>query len=228
MKTDGIKTTASNWVFDENVAPKFDKHVASSVPDYEKTQDLACEFAMWFARDNGTVLDLGASTGTTILKMREQNPTKSIEYIGYDNSKAMIEQAKKKGVSIRFQDLATLNPPEFDYAVSLYTIQFLSLTARKQLLLSLREKMLDGGAVLVVEKVLASTAQFQDIQMQMYWEMKIRRGHDTNDVFNKARSLRSVMTPLSVEENEKLFAECSFKNVELVYRFGSFAGWLLL
>lgn len=37
---DRIISRQSNWVFDEHVAPEFDKHVRKSVPNYVHVQDL--------------------------------------------------------------------------------------------------------------------------------------------------------------------------------------------
>jgi tRNA (cmo5U34)-methyltransferase len=68
----GIDTTRSNWVFDEKVAQHFDEHVRKSVPDYDRIQDLAASFADWFVQDGGTVIDLGASTGETLLRIRSR------------------------------------------------------------------------------------------------------------------------------------------------------------
>ena len=45
---DRIISRQSNWVFDEHVAPEFDKHVRKSVPNYVHVQDLAETFSDWF------------------------------------------------------------------------------------------------------------------------------------------------------------------------------------
>ena len=45
---DKIISKQSNWVFDEHVAPEFDKHVRKSVPNYVHVQELAETFSDWF------------------------------------------------------------------------------------------------------------------------------------------------------------------------------------
>lgn len=62
----GITTEASNWVFDEHVAPHFDDHVRKSVPEYDRVQDLAAKFSDWFTHPDCTVLDFGAASGETL------------------------------------------------------------------------------------------------------------------------------------------------------------------
>ena len=58
-----IISRQSNWVFDEHVAPEFDKHVRKSVPNYVHVKDLAETFSDWFTYRNSTIVDFEASTG---------------------------------------------------------------------------------------------------------------------------------------------------------------------
>ncbi len=152
----GITSEASNWVFDEHVAPHFDEHVRKSVPEYDRVQELAATFSDWFTHNGSTVLDFGASTGETIRRIRDRH-SKSLDLIGFDNSQAMIEQAAKKGVDVRFQDLERLTKiPAFSYGVALYSLQFLRPQARQRLVYAIAEAIEPGGGFFVVEKVLGS------------------------------------------------------------------------
>ncbi len=225
----GIETSRSNWVFDEKVAPKFDDHVRKSVPDYDRIQDMAASFADWFVKDGGSVVDLGASTGETLLRIKNRNPNKEIDVIGYDNSRAMIQQAKAKGVDVHFCDLSMLTEMRgHDYGVSLYTLQFLRPGAKQTVLSVCYDSLKRGGGFFVVEKVLGSIPEFQDIAQQLYWEMKMENGLSPEEVLNKAAALRGNMFPATVAENEALFRRVGFVRHELVYRHLQFAGWLLM
>ena len=131
---DKIISRQSNWVFDEHVAPEFDKHVRKSVPNYNHVQELAETFSDWFTFPNSTVIDFGASTGETLRRIKRRH-SKMLKLIGYDNSQAMIEQAKHKGIDITFADLEKpFELPELSYGVALYTLQFLRPCARYELL----------------------------------------------------------------------------------------------
>lgn len=156
---DKIISRQSNWVFDEHVAPEFDKHVRKSVPNYVHVQDLAETFSDWFTYPNSTVIDFGASTGETLRRIKRRH-SKTLNLIGYDNSQAMINQAKTKGVDITFADLEKpFVLPDFSYAVSLYTLQFLRPDARNALLKRIYHCLENSGGMFVVEKVLGSTSQ---------------------------------------------------------------------
>lgn len=227
LKTDNkIISKQSNWVFDEHVAPEFDKHVRKSVPNYVHVQELAESFSDWFTYPNSTVIDFGASTGETLRRIKRRH-SKALNIIGYDNSQVMINQAKLKGIDITFADLEKpLDFPNISYAVSLYTLQFLRPDARNALLKRIYHCLENCGGMFVVEKVLGSTAQMQDILQQLYWEMKAKNGFTSEQIINKAKALRGCMYPKTVADNEAEFKSIGF-NSEIVFKESQFCGWLL-
>ena len=142
---------------------------------------------------------------------------------------AMIEQAAKKGVDVRFQDLERLTKiPAFSYGVALYALQFLRPQARQRLVYAIAEAIEPGGGFFVVEKVLGSYPTTQDIIQQLYWDMKIRNGLTPAQVLNKAHALRGCMFPKTIAENEAEFRAAGFSQVELVFKDLQFCGWLLI
>lgn len=223
---DKIISRQSNWVFDEHVAPEFDKHVRKSVPNYTHVQELAETFSDWFTYPSSTVIDFDASTGETLRRIKRRH-TKELTLIGYDNSQAMINQAKLKGIDITFADLEKpLDFPNISYAVSLYTLQFLRPYARNALLKRIYHCLENCGGMFVVEKVLGSTAQMQDILQQLYWEMKAKNGFSSEQIINKAKALRGCMYPKTISDNEAEFKSIGF-NSEIVFKESQFCGWLL-
>ena len=85
-----------------------------------------------------------------------------------------------------------------------------------------------GGGFFVVEKVLGSIPEFQDMTQSLYWDMKMENGLSPKEVLNKAAALSGQMFPMTVAENEALFRKVGFVRYELVYRHLQFAGWLLM
>ena len=230
LNTDNdITSSQSNWVFDEHVAPHFDEHVKKSVPNYIHVQELAETFSDWFTYPNCTVIDFGASTGESLrrIKYRHLKNGKSFNLIGYDNSEAMIKQAKLKDIDISFADLEKpLELPNFAYGLSLYTLQFLRPDARNALLKRIFNSLENCGGMFVVEKVLGSTSQMQDILQQLYWEMKAKNGFSSEQIINKAKALRGCMYPKTVADNEAEFRAIGFHS-EIVFKESQFCGWLL-
>ena len=83
---------AESWSFkSKNVAENFDQHVTQSVPLYNEIQRMVTEMSTYFIRDGDVVLDIGASTGTTIRSIDINNDRKHIQYIAIDESQEMVD-----------------------------------------------------------------------------------------------------------------------------------------
>jgi len=223
-----IESENSNWVFDEKVAPNFDKHVRESVPLYDYVQELAAKLSDWFVYDHATVVDLGAATGETMLKIRERHPRRSLKIKGYDNSLAMIEQAKVKGVEINYEDVSEVYYPKCAFAVSLFTLQFLRYSKRLKALRQLAKSLDDDGALFLVEKVFSPNPKMHDIFQSLYWDMKSEKGLGADEILNKANSLRGVMRPITVTENVEQLKKAGFKKIDVIFRRELFCGWLCM
>ena len=223
---DKINSRQSNWVFDEQVAQNFDEHIRKSVPSYVQVQTLAEKFSDWFTYPNCTVLDFGASTGETLRRIKYRH-SKPLNLIGYDNSAGMIAQAKLKKIDVTLANLETFTEfPSHSYGVSLYTLQFLHPAARHEFLRRVWRKLEKSGAMFVVEKVLGSTPQMQDILQQLYWETKATNGFTPEQILNKSKALRGCIYPKTIADNEAEFHEVGF-NYEIVFKESQFCGWLL-
>jgi len=222
-----IESENSNWVFDEKVAPNFDKHVRESVPLYDYIQELAGKLSDWFTYEGAGVVDLGAATGETMIEIRKRHANLNI--VGFDNSKAMIEQAKIKGEEINFADISeVIRFPKCAYAVSLFTLQFLRSEQRLRTLKRLAKSLDKDGALFLVEKVYSQNPKMHDIFQSLYWDMKSEKGFEPEEILNKSNSLRGVMRPITVSENVEQLKGAGFKNIDVIFRRELFCGWLCM
>ena len=122
------KPIEKQFEFDEEVASVFDDMLDRSVPFYKENLNLQIEILKNFLQDNDKVVDLGSSTGTFLIELAKKCD-KKLNLIGIDNSKAMIENARKKakafGVDILFLEKDFLN---YDFSgssaiIANYTVQ---------------------------------------------------------------------------------------------------------
>ena len=98
IKTDKkIKSHRSNWQFNKSVTESFDDHVRKSVPFYDVSHSIIEGLSDFFLKDKSVCYDLGCSTGTLLSKLRKRHSSKKISFVGYDQSKHMINKAKKGG-----------------------------------------------------------------------------------------------------------------------------------
>ena len=90
---DDGKPRGSDFTFDAEVAAVFDNMISRSVPFYAEQQRMIVEVVKRYWRPGTDIYDLGCATGTTLINLgRELDGPGRL--IGYDNSEAMLQQAR--------------------------------------------------------------------------------------------------------------------------------------
>src|SRR4029078_425634 len=92
MFADG-KPRGSDFTFDAEVAAVFDNMISRSVPFYAEQQRMIVEVVTRYCHQGTDICALGCATGTTLINLgRELDGSGRL--IGYDNSEAMLQQAR--------------------------------------------------------------------------------------------------------------------------------------
>lgn len=231
---DTISAVPGEWRFDKNVSKAFDSHVHKSVPFYDEIQRMVIELSEYFVRDHSVVYDLGSSTGTTLDLLSSAHAGKeNAQFIGFDLSKFMVKEARKKvnRANVRFHHKNILDvefSPPAHFLTSLFTMQFLTLAERRTLLTRINEGLIEGGGLLIVEKVSAIHSVFENIWTELYWDFKRRQGFTTEQVLAKANSIRGVLRPLTAEENINLLLNTGYSQVDVFFKWYNWAGFLAI
>ncbi len=225
-----ITAVPGEWKFDQQVAQDFDSHVRKSVPLYDEFQRMVVEMSEWFVKANSIIYDLGSSTGETIsLLLKKHSGKRNVRFIGIDNSAPMIKAAEKKcnheNVEFVLRDVIEVAEfPNADFIISLYTLQFLPLKNRRKVLQRINRDLSEGGAVVISEKIRGENSLFEDLWVELYWDFKQAQGLSSDQVIQKAKSLRGVLVPLTLTENINLLREVGFSNIDVFAKWYNFAG----
>ena len=99
-----ISQVQEDFVFSERVAQVFDDMLDRSVPFYQEVIKGTARLLDIFLRPGDTIIDLGCSTGTTLLQLARLLPDKELHFIGIDNSQAMLDKARLKAEMFSKQD----------------------------------------------------------------------------------------------------------------------------
>lgn len=225
-----ITALPGNWRFDHEVVQAFDEHVRRSVPFYDQVQIMISDISEWFVRDGTTIYDLGTSTGETIYRLKDKHRSKkNIRYIGIDNSLPMLEKARIKcgDENVQFLHQNIISVTEFPSAglvTAIYSLQFLPLSERRIVVERVSRDLYEGGAFIIVEKVRAESSYFEDIWLELYWDMKQSSGLNSEQVLSKAKSLRGILIPLTLSENIKMLEESGFVIIDIFMKWYNFVG----
>jgi len=226
-----ISAVEGNWAFTSDVAKVFDTHVRKSIPLYEEFQRMTIEMSEWFIQNGSIVYDLGSSTGETLFQLQKRHKAKeNVRFIGIDNSEMMVSQAREKAsadnVQFLHKDVLQMKFGEADLVTSLFTLQFLGLPERTQLLEKVYQCLRNGGALIMAEKILAEEAQFDEMWVELYWDFKKRHGLTDGQILQKARSIRGILRPFTLTENIRLLRTVGFDSIDIFLKWYNFCGLL--
>ena len=221
------------WAFDADVADVFDDMLARSIPQLEVVRGLVTDLADAVTPAGGTVLDIGCSRGGAIAALAERRP--DLRFIGTEVSEPMIDAARERfadasNVTIARHDVIDeplsaldLGDPERTTVIAHLTVQFTPIEERQRLLRRIREH---ASTLLLVEKVLGSTADLDELLVDRYYAMKSRNGYSDEAIRTKRLALRGVLVPLTAAFNEAMLSSAGFGEVDSFWRCLNFAGWI--
>lgn len=234
---DDSRPHGSDFTFNAEVAAVFDNMIARSVPFYQEQQRMIVEVVKRYWRPGTDVYDLGCATGTTLINLGHalEGPGR---LVGYDNSEAMLQQARGavaaeglgNRVELRSGDLDQ-HPEELALdgagAVLLcWTLQFVRPLQREALIRRVHDSLADGGVLVVTEKVLSDARALDRDFIDFYYAFKARSGYSEMYIHKKREALENVLVPYRIEENKEMFRRNGFGAVDSFFQWFNFVGFL--
>lgn len=222
----------SDFKFGNKVAQVFDDMVERSVPYYAEIQRMIAELSADHAKPGTDVYDLGCSTGATMIEMNSVIPN-DIRFIGIDDSIQMLEKCHSKLKEARFvrpYDLRIADLQEgveisnASVAVLCLTLQFIRPFAREQLLKNIFDGLIEGGVLILVEKILAEDSIFNRDFIKYYYNFKRRNHYSELEISQKREALENILIPYKLSENNHLLLRSGFTHCETFFKWYNFSG----
>jgi tRNA (cmo5U34)-methyltransferase len=179
-------------------ARDFDQHIEASIPGLQQLRSMSVGLSRRFIQNGTTVIDIGCSTGALLSSIRSANQLARpfACYVGIDAEAAFSRNwRERRGANISFCIGDARSFDGFDnlsLVTSLFTLQFVPERDKPALLRRIYNGLLDGGALIVAEKVLANSARFQDLLTFGYYDAKLQQFTE-KEILDKERSLRGQM-----------------------------------
>ncbi|MBT7609148.1 MAG: carboxy-S-adenosyl-L-methionine synthase CmoA [Bacteriovoracaceae bacterium] len=228
--------------FNEDVVSVFDDMISRSVPFYDEIHRILLDVIDRTFTGEGLVYDLGCSTGTTIslidqhVKLQNKsNSTQKIQprYVGIDNSKPMLKKCLEKlksnnveNVELKCQDLQDTKFKKSKLVIMNYTLQFIPIEEREELLGKIYHSLEIGGAFLLAEKLHSPNADIENFITDLYYDFKRRNGYSELEISQKREALENVLIPLTPKNHMEMLNKAGFSKVEMIFRWYNFACYL--
>lgn len=225
------KPETGAFKFDENVARVFDDMISRSIPLYADAQRLIPKLAKSLDHDPVKIVDLGCSTGTSLILLARSLQERNLQLIGVDNSACMLEKCQEKlqaldllnSVDLVHSDIQSFDFSSASIVLMNYTLQFFDLQRRSGILKKIANRLAPGGMLIISEKVCHDDPATDAMLIELYFDFKRRNGYSELEISRKRDALENVLVPQTVEQNVQMIQDSGFGQVELMLKWFNFA-----
>lgn len=227
-------THVDGFRFDEKVARVFADMISRSVPGY--TQILALlptlvksiKVSSKHTNDNPpqNYYDLGCSLGAGLAAMAqgfennldEQNSTEPNHFIGIDNSKAMLEGARKaldtlnstQNFELQHGDINDAKLSNAAAVLMNFTLQFIPLEQRDALIEKIFGALHHGGFLVLSEKIKISDVTTEQHLIDIHHQYKSDQGYSQLEISQKRDSIENVLIPETLSTHVERLKKAGF------------------
>lgn len=156
-----------------------------------------------------------------------------IRFVGIDDSPEMLEKCRVKlneaglqrPLELRVADLnKSVEIDNASVVVLCLTLQFVRPISREKLLKAVFNGLNEGGALILVEKILAEDSFFNREFINHYYDYKRRNHYSDMEIAQKREALENILIPYKLSENITLLLETGFAHCEVFFKWYNFAG----
>ena len=222
--------------FDESVVGVFTDMIRRSVPGYGMVLSLTGVLAEQYLQPETRGYDLGASLGGSTLAMREVARQRQCPLIAVDNSEAMIEQCRthlgetagEEQIELRCEDVRNTVVENASLVVMNFTLQFIPLEEREEVLSTIASGMKEGGALMLSEKICFENAEQQERMEQLHHAFKRANGYSELEISQKRAALEEVLRPETVQQHLERLRRAGFSSAEVIFQALNFVSILAI
>ena len=237
MTTDEIykeKSDDEPFRFNAAVASVFPDMLRRSIPGYAASIEAIGSLAARYVRPNTNCYDLGCSLGAATIAMRQGIREPGCQIVAADIAPAMVDRCRQiiaeeerrddRPVSIDVieADVRDLEIENASMAVLNYTLQFIDMDDRDVLIRRIADGMVEGGILVLSEKVVDENERMEDLLIDLHHEHKRRNDYSAMEIARKRAALENVLVPETVAEHRARLLAAGFSDTAVWLRYFNF------
>ena len=220
--------------FDDSVAGVFPDMLQRSIPGYAASLEAIGSLAARYVRPDTHCYDLGCSLGAATLAMRQGISTEGCRIIAVDNARAMTERCEQiiaeddlansptTAVDVIQGDIMNIEITNASMVVLNYTLQFLAVDDRDELMRRICDGLVSGGLLVLSEKVLDEDEHMEELLFDLHHEHKRRNNYSALEVSRKRAALENVLVPETVTQHRSRLKKAGFEHIAVWLRYFNF------
>lgn len=226
------KMLPGDFVFDAKVARVFDDMINRSVPGYSTIIAMIGVMAERYCREDSTIYDLGCSLGGATLAVAHRVQCAHYGLVAIDNSPAMIAMLEEKlkqqsfpntKIECRCEDILASPINNASMVILNFTLQFIPLEQRTELLRRIFDGMKPGGLLVISEKILFPDPDLNGLMVDLYHGFKENMGYSKLEISQKRAALEKVLLPETLAQHRERLESVGFHTVDVWFQCFNFA-----
>ncbi|MEN8214753.1 MAG: carboxy-S-adenosyl-L-methionine synthase CmoA [Pseudomonadota bacterium] len=229
-----LQSDIEAFLFDSRVAAVFEDMIRRSVPGYATAVAMTGVIAAEYAQDATNIYDLGCSLGATTAAIRQYQRARDCTIIAVDNSRSMIDScsetldgAAAEGVQLLCDDIRAIEISNASVVVLNFTLQFIPVGERLELLQKIHDGLLPGGILILSEKLAFDPGQ-QQLFSDLHDSFKQANGYSDLEISQKRTALEKVLVPETLEQHRRRLLQAGFSAVYCWFQCLNFASLIAL
>lgn len=237
MSEDKIYKTedgAEPFRFNDKVAAVFPDMLRRSIPGYTASLEAIGSLAARYVRAGTNCYDLGCSLGAATLAMRQGIREPCCRIVAVDVAPAMIARCKdvvaednrlsspETDVDVVESDIRDIEMVNASMVVLNYTLQFLSVDDRDEILCRIARGLNKGGLLVMSEKVVDKNPAMEELLVDLHHEHKRRNDYSALEISRKRAALEAVLIPETVATHRKRLERAGFSDSAVWLRYFNF------
>ncbi len=226
------KLLPGDFVFDEQVANVFEDMINRSVPGYSTIIAMIGVLAERYCQERSNIYDLGCSLGGATLAAVSRLDCLEYAAIAIDNSAAMIQRLENRlaelpqfagKIECRCENLQESEITDASIVVLNFTLQFIPLKDRADLLAKIYHGMRPGAVLIISEKISFPDEKLNQLFIEMYHSFKENMGYSKLEISQKRTALEKVLLPETLSTHRARLRKIGFHSIDVWFQCFNFA-----
>jgi tRNA (cmo5U34)-methyltransferase len=206
------------------------------VPGYETVIAMLGVFASDLVIQGSRVYDLGCSQGAATLALRRHIRAPDVTIVAVDNSAPMIERCRTNisadlspsTVELRCEDIQQTHIHNASLITLNYTLQFVPLEQRAELIARLYQGLNPGGGLILSEKIRLPDDAEQQPFTRWHHEFKRLNGYSDLEISQKRQAIENVLIPETPADHIRRLQDAGFSQVSCWFQCFNFASFIAI
>ena len=209
-----------SFEFNDTVAAVFPDMLRRSIPGYDASLEAIGTLARRYVTPGSRCYDLGCSLGAATLAMRHNISGRGCDIVAVDLAPAMVERCQAVidadesdvPVTADVADIRDVDIKSASMVVLNYTLQFLPVGDRVELIRKIFDGLNKGGVLVLSEKVADDDPTVESLLVDLHHEFKRTNDYSDLEIARKRSALDNVLIPETTAVHLDRLAAAGFKH----------------